>query len=110
MQKYISKAIMKRSSAILTALKKYNQLAPLQVPPWLILQFSNMASYSLLSDFELLDFSSKDILQKPWSVPANCEIANKYFKVLHAHEEIHHLNIEVCMLNASQLVNFKFDK
>ena len=100
MQKHISKAIVKCSSAICTALKKYNQLAPLQDPPWPILQFSEVAYYSLLSDFNLLKFSHKDILQKPWSVPANCEIANKYFKVLCAHEEIHCLNIEVCRLDA----------
>ena len=41
-----------------------------------------------------------DIMQKPWSVPANCEVANKYFKVLCAHEKIHHLNVEVWRLDA----------
>jgi len=39
-------------------------------------------------------------MQKPWSVPANREVANKYFKVLRAHEEIHRLNIEVQRLDA----------
>lgn len=39
-------------------------------------------------------------MQKPWSVPANREVANKYFKVLRAHEEIHRLNIEVRRLDA----------
>jgi hypothetical protein len=100
MQKHISKAIAKRSSAIRTALEKYNQLAPLQDPPRPILQFSDVASYSWLSKFDLLKFSCTDILQKPWSVPANREVANKFFKVLRAHQEIHRLNIEVRRLDA----------
>jgi hypothetical protein len=100
MRKHISKAIAKRSSAIRTALEKYNKLAPLQIPPRPILQFSDVASYSWLSDFDLLKFSRTDIMQKPWSVPANREVSNKYFKVLRAHEEIHRLNIEVRRLDA----------
>ena len=100
MRKHISKAIAKRSSAIHTALEKYNELAPLQNPPRPTLQFSDVASYSWLSDFDLLKFSRTDILQKPWSVPANREVANKYFKVLRAHEEIYRLNIEVRRLDA----------
>ena len=39
-------------------------------------------------------------MQKPWSIPANREIANKYFKVVRAHEEIHRLNIEIRRLDA----------
>ena len=82
------------------ALEKYNELAPLQNPPQPTLLFSDMASYSWLSDFDLLKYSHTDIMQKPWSVPANREVANKYFKVLRAHEEIHRLNIEVWRLDA----------
>ena len=100
MRKHISKAIAKRSSAIRTALEKYNELAPLQNPPRPTLQFSDVASYSWLSDFDLLKYSRADIMQKPWSVPANREVANKYFKVVRAHEEIHRLNVEVRRLDA----------
>jgi hypothetical protein len=39
-------------------------------------------------------------MQKPWSVPANREVANKYFKVVRAHEEIHRLNVEIRRLDA----------
>ena len=39
-------------------------------------------------------------MQKPWSIPVNHEVANKYFKVVCAHEEIHHLNVEICRLDA----------
>ena len=100
MRKQISKAITKRSSAIRTALQKYNELAPLQNPPRPTLQYSDVASYSWLSDFDLLKYSRTDIMQKPWSVPANREVANKYFKVLREHEEIHRLNIEIRRLDA----------
>lgn len=98
MQKHISKAIVKCSLAKHTALEKYNQLA-LQNPPWPTLQFSDVASYSWLSNFDLLKYSCTDIMQKLWTVPTNCEVANKYFKVLCAHEEIHHLNVKVWRLN-----------
>ena len=63
LRKHISKAIAKCSSAICIALERYNQLAPLQNPPRPILQFSDVASYSWLSDFDLLKFSSTDIMQ-----------------------------------------------
>ena len=58
-----------------------------------------MASYSWLSEFDLLKYSHTDIMQKPWSVPVNREVADKYFKVVCAHEEIHHLNVEICRLD-----------
>ena len=100
MWKHISKAITKRSSAIRTALEKYNKLAPLQTPPRPTLQYSDVASYSWLSEFDLLKYTRTDIMQKPWSIPANREVANKYFKVVRAHEEIHRLNVEIRRLDA----------
>jgi hypothetical protein len=94
MQKHISKAIAKRSAAIRTALDKYNTMAPLQHPPCPTLDYAEVASYSLLGDFELLKHSQMEILRKPWSVPANREVAAKYFKILGAHTEIHWLNLK----------------
>ena len=78
MQKHISKAITKCSSAIHTVLDKYNELAPLQNPPRPLLQYSDVASYSWLGDFDLLKYSCTNIMQKPWTVPANREVANEY--------------------------------
>jgi hypothetical protein len=100
MWKHISKAIARRSSAIRTALEKYNELAPLQKPPRPTLEYSDVASYSLLGDFDLLKHSHTAIMKKPWSVPANREVTNKYFKVLCAQEEIHRLNMEIRRLDA----------
>ncbi|KAI0245897.1 hypothetical protein BJV78DRAFT_1086966, partial [Lactifluus subvellereus] len=100
LQKHISKGIVKRSSAIRTALDKYNKLAPLQNPLQPTLEYTNVASYSWLGDFELLKYSRNDIMRKPWTIPANREVANKYFKILRAREEINRLNVEVRRLDA----------
>jgi hypothetical protein len=100
MRKHISKAIAKRSAAIRTALDKYNELARQQNPPRPVLQYSDVASYSWLGDFDLLKYSRSNITRKPWTVPANREVANKYFKVQRAQEEIERLNVEVCRLDA----------
>lgn len=95
MRKHISKAITRRSAAIRTALATYNALAPRQKPPRPTLQFSEVASYAYLSDFELLKHSRYDIIQKPWTSAVKREVAIKYFKLLRAQEEIHRLNTEI---------------
>jgi hypothetical protein len=100
MRKHISKAIAKRSAAIRTALDKYNELAPQQNPPRPVLQYSDVASYSWLGEFDLLKYSRSNITRKPWTVPANREVAIKYFKVQRAKEEIERLNVEVRRLDA----------
>jgi hypothetical protein len=80
MWKHISKAIARCSSAICMALEKYNKLVPLQKPPPPTLEYSDMALYSWLGDFNLLKHLHTAIMQKPWSIPANHEVANKYSK------------------------------
>jgi hypothetical protein len=100
MCKHISKAIIRCSAAIHLALATYNQLAPLQNPPRPILQFSDIASYTFLSDFELLKYSRHDILSKSWTLAANHEVTIKYFKILCAHEEIERLNLKIKCLVA----------
>ena len=100
MWKQILKAITWWSAAIHTALDKYNELVLQQNPPWPILQYSDMASYSWLGNLDLLKYLCSNITQKPWTVPANHEVANKYFKLQHAQEEVEHLNIKVCRLDA----------
>jgi hypothetical protein len=95
MRKQISKAITRRSAAIRTALNNYNALAPLQKPPRPTLEFSEVASYAFLGDFEMLKYSRYEVMKKPWASAANREIATKYFKVVRAHEELHRLNVEI---------------
>ncbi|KAG2337898.1 hypothetical protein BDR05DRAFT_952329 [Suillus weaverae] len=91
--KQISKAIVKCSGAIRTALDKYNKLAVSQNPREVI-------SYAVLGEFDLLKHSQHEILTKPWTNPTHREMAVKHFKVLCAREEIIRLNIEICWLQA----------
>ncbi|KAG1885509.1 hypothetical protein F4604DRAFT_1918207 [Suillus subluteus] len=100
MRKYISKAITRRSAAIRTALDRYNKLVPLQDPPRPILDYSEVVGYACLGEFSLLKHSRHQILTKPWSVSANCEMAAKYFKLVRSHEEIVRLNVEIKCLQS----------
>ncbi|TFK58602.1 hypothetical protein BDN72DRAFT_873151 [Pluteus cervinus] len=100
MRRHISKAITVRSATICTAFAKYNQLAPLQIPPRPTVEFEDVVSYSLLGEFDLLKFSRTHILSKPWTKPTNREVAAKFFKVLQAEEEKTWLNVEVVRLAA----------
>ncbi|KAI0060325.1 hypothetical protein BV25DRAFT_1783310, partial [Artomyces pyxidatus] len=100
LRKHISQAITRRSQAVRASLDRYNALAPLQDPPRPTLQYSEIANYSWLGDFELLKESRHEILEQPWSQPANREAAAKYFKIIRAREEIVRLNVEVPRLQA----------
>ncbi|KAG1859235.1 hypothetical protein F4604DRAFT_1882757 [Suillus subluteus] len=83
-----------------TALEKYNTLVPLQVPPQPTLDYTEVVGYASLGEFALLKHSHHDLLAKPWAVPENWEMAAKFFKVLRSHEELTHLNVEICRLSA----------
>jgi hypothetical protein len=98
--KQISKAIVKRSGAIRTALNKYNKLAVSQNPQQPTLQYSEVILYAVLGEFDLLKHSQHEILTKPWTNPTHREMAVKHFKVLRAQEEIIRLNVEICRLQA----------
>ncbi|KAG1737248.1 hypothetical protein EDB19DRAFT_1594901, partial [Suillus lakei] len=67
MHKYISKAITCRSAAIHSALEKYNALAPIQHPPWPVLDYSEVVGYASLGEFSLLKYSHYNVLAKPWT-------------------------------------------
>jgi hypothetical protein len=95
LRKQISKAIVRRSATIRTALEKYNQLAVIQDPPRPQLEYSTVVGFAWLQDFELLKHSRHDILDKPWSVLRHREVANKFFKVLGAQGELTRLNVEI---------------
>ncbi|KAG1772867.1 hypothetical protein EV702DRAFT_976415, partial [Suillus placidus] len=88
------------SGAIRTALEKYNNLAPLQVPPRPTLDYVDIIGYASLGEFELLKYSHHNVMTKPWTVPENREMAVKFFKVLRSHEEIIRLNVEIGRLGA----------
>ena len=95
MRKQISKAITRRGAAVRVALDKYNALAALQDPPRPHLEYSAVADYGWLGDFELLKWSRHEVAQKPWANTAYRDVAAKHFKVLRAHEEVVRLNVEI---------------
>jgi hypothetical protein len=86
-------------------MEKYNTLALHMVPPAPILHWKQIVDYGFLSEFELLKhpYSHQDISEEPWAIPANREIAVKYFKIIGARTEIKRLNLEVRRLRTSVL-------
>ncbi|KAG1795852.1 uncharacterized protein BJ212DRAFT_1450710 [Suillus subaureus] len=78
---------------------KMRKLAPLQNPPHPVLNYTKIVSYASLGEFSVLKHSCHDILTKPWTVSANCEIAARYFKLVRSHEEIVWLNVKIKCLH-----------
>lgn len=70
------------------------------MPPQETLEFSEVASYAWLGEFDLLKHSCHHLLEKPWASKGNRQIANNYFKIQRAREEIQRLNVEVARLSA----------
>jgi len=99
LRQHISKAIACQSASLCTTLDRYNKLAPQQDPPRLLLEYSDIISYSWLGDFNLLKCSWSDVMSKPWAMHANRDVAVKYFKVIHTWEEITRLNVEIHRLH-----------
>jgi hypothetical protein len=64
------------------------------------LDYSEVIGYSTLGEFSLLKHSRYEILEKPWTQPANRNMAMKYFKVLRSREEIQRLDVEIQRLAA----------
>lgn len=97
MRTKIWKGLKTQSAAIKTALRTYNSIAEKMIPPTPILEWKDTVSYTFISEFDLLkhSYSKDDIQSQPWCNAVNREIAAKYFKVLHAQEEITHLNVEI---------------
>ncbi len=98
MRQHISKALVRRSAAIKASLDRYNKLAVKQKPKRPTLDYSEVASWCLIGEFELLKDSRYGVLQQPWSLPVNREIMTKYFKTVCAHTELVRLNVEVARL------------
>ncbi|KAF8589382.1 hypothetical protein K439DRAFT_1612816 [Ramaria rubella] len=84
MRKHIGQAIAHSSAAM---------------PPCPILEYSAVAAYLWLGEFDLLKESRYEVLQRPWAVPANREVATKYYKIVRAHEELQCLNVEARCLH-----------
>jgi hypothetical protein len=87
--------LQSRSSAIRTALDRYNIAALALDPPRRTLEWKEVVEYAFLADFDLLRDARQDISQRPWATPAGRLAMDKYFKMCRATEEIHRLNIEI---------------
>lgn len=95
LRKHISAALKSRSSAICTALNKYNSAALDLSPCRPTLDWDQVVEYTFLANFDLLHDTWQDICSHPWATPAAYLTMDSYFKVLHAEEEIVCLNVEI---------------
>jgi len=103
MQTSIWKALKRCGKAIQTAIDKYNKLATTMHLPALTLDWKNVVNYTFISEFDILwhSYSPADLNSRLWILQANHEIASRYFKVVHAREEVHRLDIEIrCLFTA----------
>src|SRR6266576_2644527 len=100
LRKHIAQALSRRCTAIRNAINRYNALAPHQTPPRPRLEYSEVVKYCNFSEFEILKHSDHDLLSKDWTLLANRQAANKYFKLERAKEEVQRCNVEVARLQA----------
>jgi hypothetical protein len=100
LRKHIAQALSRRCTAIRNAIDRYNALAPLQSPPRPRLEYSEVVEYCNFSEFEILKHSDHNLLSKDWTILANRQAANKYFKLERAKEEVQRCNVEAARLQA----------
>lgn len=100
LRKHIAQALSRRCTAIRNAIDRYNALAPHQIPPRPRLEYSEVVEFCNFSEFEILKYSDHDLLSKDWTILANRQAANKYFKLERAKEEVQRCNVEVARLQA----------
>ncbi|KIO07397.1 hypothetical protein M404DRAFT_23899 [Pisolithus tinctorius Marx 270] len=98
MRKHIAKVLQVCSSAIRIALEQYNTAACAMDPPHRILKWDEVVEYAFITEFDLLRDARQDVSQRPWATPAGRSAMDHYFKLLHAREEIKHLEVEACRL------------
>jgi hypothetical protein len=101
LRQQISKALQQRSEAIWKAVTRYNTQAVALDPPHPKILWKQIASYTILGEFDLLHQSSGQVQEQCWSQPAYREATVKYFRLCHANEEITRLNIEIRQLHTA---------
>jgi hypothetical protein len=95
MQKHIAKAIQGRSKAVKNTINRYNDTAAMLEPPMPVLTWEEVVEYAFLADFDILRDTRAEVQSRPWTRPAYRLAMDRYFKTLHAREEIKRLNIEI---------------
>ena len=59
------------------------------------MKWDEVVEYAFLSDFDLLRDTRNEIQSRPWASPAGRYAMDCHFNILHAHEEIERLNVEI---------------
>ena len=93
MRRQIAKALQRRSDAIRTALRLYNEQAALIGRPGLT--WKDIVDYGFLAEFDLLRHSRDDVRERTWAKPACREATIKHLTRARAQEEILRLNVEI---------------
>ncbi|KAI6096637.1 hypothetical protein F5141DRAFT_1011890, partial [Pisolithus sp. B1] len=91
----ISKGLQWRSEVIRKAITQYNFQAGRLDPPWPPISWKDIAQYSFLGEFDLLQHAQDDIQRCLWAKPAVHEATTKFFKLCRAMEEITRLNVKI---------------
>jgi hypothetical protein len=95
MCKHIAKALQARSKAVKHAIDNYNATASLLDPPMPHFTWEQVVEYTFLADFDILRDTRAEVQSRPWTRPAYWLAMDRYFKILHAREEIKRLNVEI---------------
>ncbi|KAI6029697.1 hypothetical protein BKA83DRAFT_4462130 [Pisolithus microcarpus] len=101
LRQQISKGLQRRSEAIRKAITQYNVQAGRLDPPRSPILWKDIAQYSFLGEFDLLQHAHDDVRERMWAKPAVCEATTKFFKLCHAKEEITRLNVEIRRLRTA---------
>ncbi|KAJ7836778.1 hypothetical protein B0H14DRAFT_3460500 [Mycena olivaceomarginata] len=95
MRKHIAKALQAGSKAVKNTIDRYNAAASVLDPPMPPLTWDQVVKYAFLADFDILRDTRAEVQSRPWTRPAYQLAMDRYFKILHAKEEIKCLNVEI---------------
>ncbi|KAI5994436.1 hypothetical protein EDD15DRAFT_2387767 [Pisolithus albus] len=101
LRQQISKGLQRRSEAIRKAITRYNFQAGRLDPPRPHISWKDIAQYSFLGEFDLLQHAQDDVRERIWAKPAVREATTKFFKLCRAKEEIMRLNVEMRRLRTA---------
>ncbi|KAG9093673.1 hypothetical protein FS749_013967, partial [Ceratobasidium sp. UAMH 11750] len=102
MRQQILRALIARSTAIKSALTRYNHAAAqLLGANARVLTWEDVSKISCLEEFELLRGSRRGVLDQEWAQPEVRQSTEQWHRVQHAEEEIARLNIEVKRVRTS---------
>ncbi|KIK13717.1 hypothetical protein PISMIDRAFT_118360, partial [Pisolithus microcarpus 441] len=97
----ISKGLQQRSEAIWKVITWYNVQAGRLDPPCSPILWKDIAQYSFLGEFDLLQHVHDDVRERMWAKLAVHEAMTKFFKLCRAKEEITRLNVEIRRLRTA---------